>query len=352
MREYVSRPASESLRQERFEHIMDNIPAGIMTLSDTGVIQTFNRACADIFGYEPAEVMDKNISMLFPKVDVGAGVAEQAVTVREVEAQRKNGQAFPAELRVAVLRLDDRKAFTCAVQDISERRAAEDDLRRSRDEMEQFAYIASHDLRAPLRGIDNLAQWIGEDLGPVMTPEADKNLKLLRNRVSRIAKLLEDILQYSRAGRVTEEGEKIDTGELLTLLAEHLITDKKFRLEVAPGMPVVVSPRTPLEQVFSNLISNAIKHHDKGEGVILIKTEPRGAYHEFTVADDGPGIPPHLHDDAFKLFQTLKPRDKTEGTGLGLSIVKKLVEWQGGKVWIVSEAGKRGTEVRFLWKKG
>ena len=351
MREYVSGPANESTRQQRFEHIMDNIPAGIMTLSDAGVIQTCNRACAGIFGSPASEVVGRNISELIPKLDLRSGISEETVTVREVEATRRSGKIFPLELRISELRLDGRKAFVCAVEDISERRAAEDDLRRSNEELEQFAYIASHDLKAPLRGIDNLAQWIGDDLSAVMTPQAEKNLKLLRNRVGRITTLLDDILKYSRAGRMTGDVESIDTGELIAQVAEPLVASGKFRLEVAPGMPVLTSPRTPLEQVFSNLIANAIKHHDKGAGTIRVSAADRGAFFEFAIADDGPGIPPNLHERAFQLFQTLKPRDKTESTGLGLSIVKKLVEWQGGKVWIVSD-GTRGTEVRFLWKRG
>ncbi len=337
---------------KQFEHIMDNIPDGIMTLDAAGNIERYNRTCADIFGYAAEELVGRHIGTLLPQGAIGEGIAETGVFVQEVETRRKSGETIAVEFRMAKITLDGKKAFACAVQDISERKAAEEALRRSRDEMEQFAYIASHDLKAPLRGIDNLAQWIADDLASVMTPEAEKNLKLLRNRVARIETLLEDILKYSRAGRVVEEGEEIETGELIAQIAEPLVANGKFTLSVADGMPVVRSPRTPLEQVFSNLISNAIKHHDKGEGTLRIGAVDRDRYIEFFVGDDGPGIPPQLHERAFQLFQTLKPRDKTGGsTGLGLSIVKKLVEWQGGKVWIVSEDGKRGAEVRFLWKK-
>jgi PAS domain S-box-containing protein len=348
MRQYVSGPVSEDTRYERFEYIMDNIPAGILTVDESGVIEFYSRVCANIFGWAPADVLGRNIDVLIPKLEIPGDMKP----VRNVDARRKTGNIFPIELHVSELRLDKRRVYACVVHDITERRAAEEDVRRSRDEMEQFAYIASHDLRAPLRGIDNLAQWIGDDLAAVMTPEADKHLKLLRKRVGRIERLLEDILSYSRAGRVTEAGEKIDVGELIAQVAEPvMLANKKFKLEVAGEMPVLVSPRTPLEQVFSNLISNAIRHHDKGEGTIRISVAEKSAFYEFAVGDDGPGIAPDLHERAFQLFQTLKPRDKTDGgTGLGLSIVKKLVEWQGGKVWIVSD-GSRGTEIRFLWRK-
>ena len=239
--------------------------------------------------------------------------------------------------------------MTGTVIDITERKLAEQELRRSNRELEQFAYVASHDLKAPLRAIDNLAKWIAEDLADVMTPDARDKINLLRSRVGRLENLLEDILRYSRAGRGTEAPEKIDTGALARQIGETVAADGKFKVTVEEGMPVVTSPRTHLEQVFTNLIVNAVKHHDRGAGEIRVAARSAAPYYEFSVTDDGPGIPPEFHEKVFQMFQTLQPRDKTEGSGLGMSIVKKLVEWKGGKVWIVSEAGKRGTGIHFQW---
>ncbi|HEY8189906.1 MAG TPA: ATP-binding protein, partial [Micavibrio sp.] len=227
--------------------------------------------------------------------------------------------------------------------DVTDRRIAEDQLRRTNDELEQFAYIASHDLKAPLRGIDNLAKWILEDLSAVMTDDAREKMDLLRGRVSRLEMLLEDILQYSRAGRIADDPVEINTAKMIRQLMEDRPLPEGFRLELPKEMPVVISSHTPLEQIFMNLISNACKHHDRTDGVIRIEAIDRGMFYEFAVVDDGPGISPQFHERIFKMFQTLKPRDDKESSGLGLSIVKKLVEWQGGRVWVVSEAGKRGT---------
>ena len=116
-------------------------------------------------------------------------------------------------------------------------------------------------------------------------------------------------------------------------------------------LPFVISSQTPLEQVFGNLLSNAVKHHDRKEGKIEIEAREHPEFIEFIIRDDGPGIPTQYHERVFGMFQTLQSRDKVSGSGLGLAIIKKLVEWQNGRVWIVSEDGRRGTEIHFLWPK-
>ncbi len=233
---------------------------------------------------------------------------------------------------------------------ITSRLKIEEELRRYAREVEQFAYIASHDLKAPLRGIDNLAKWIAEDMEKVMTPEVKESFALLRARVARLETLLDDILRYSRAGHVVEEARTIDTFELISTITRLNPWGEKFEIKCEGLMPVVVSPRTPLEQIFTNLITNAIKHHDKKSGTVTIKAIPFRNHVEFIVQDDGPGIPPEFHERVFGLFQTLKPRDKVEGSGLGMSIIKKLIEWQDGRVWVESD-GKRGTAIHFEWPR-
>jgi signal transduction histidine kinase len=236
------------------------------------------------------------------------------------------------------------------MQDIHARKVAELLLKRTNEELEQFAYIASHDLKAPLRGIDNLAKWIAEDLQDVITDDIREKFDLLRGRVARLEMLLQDILQYSRAGRIVDNIVQIDTKQMLIQIADSIALAPDFELRFMSEMPVIYSPYTPLEQVFQNLISNARNHHDKYKGVISVAAQQRGQLYEFTVTDDGPGIPAQFHDRIFKMFHTLKPRDEKEGSGLGLAIVKKLVEWQGGRVWVVNtENDGRGASFHFTW---
>ncbi len=236
-------------------------------------------------------------------------------------------------------------------RDISQIKQTQLELEQANEELEKFAYIASHDLKAPMRGIDNLATWIAEDLEDVMDEDARNKLDLMRQRIKRLEMLLEDILSYSRAGRIVEEPKEVNVKKLIDEIIDSLNLPSTFTLEVHNNLPVFCSVHTPLRQIFLNLITNAFKHHDKKEGHIEIFCEEHSPFFEFAVKDDGPGIPEEFHNRVFEMFQTLQSRDTKESTGLGMSIIKKLVEWQGGKVWIDSKNGERGTIVKFLWPK-
>ena len=222
-------------------------------------------------------------------------------------------------------------------------------LKRTNEELDQFAYITSHDLRAPLRGIANLSLWIEEDIGDRFTPEAHKQMEMLRGRVHRMEAMIDGILEYSRIGRVRLKPEEVDVGKLLADVIDLLDPPGNLRVVVGDGMPVVSGHKLRLQQVFMNLVGNAIKHHDKAAGRIVIGCrEAGGGFYEFSVSDDGPGIESRYHEKIFVIFQTLQPRDKVESTGLGLSLVKKIVESEGGTITVESELGK-GSTFRFTW---
>ncbi|MGM0575298.1 MAG: sensor histidine kinase [Myxococcota bacterium] len=225
------------------------------------------------------------------------------------------------------------------------------ELERSNRELDDFAYVASHDLRAPLRDISNLAGWIVEDVGDGLPAESARHLELLQSRVGRMERLLDDLLRYSRAGREATRPEEVDTAALVADVAALLCADGRFRVDVAGEMPVVETPRAPLEQVFLNLVGNAIKHHDREEGRITVAGTVEGCFAEFTVTDDGPGIESEFGDRVFHMFQTLRPRDEREGSGMGLALVKKLVEANEGKIRLepAGDEGGRGARFRFSW---
>ncbi len=220
-------------------------------------------------------------------------------------------------------------------------------LEASNRELDQFAYVASHDLKAPLRGIANLATWIGEDLGDAVEGEVAEHLQLLQGRVHRMEGLIDGILQYSRAGRVREEPARVEVAELLDEVVELLAPPEHASVEVAGEMPVLHTERLPLQQVFMNLIGNAVKYGGERPR-IRITARPAGDAWEFAVRDEGPGIAPEYHERIFGIFQMLEARDRVEGTGIGLSIVKKLVESRGGRVWVESAEGA-GSTFRFVW---
>jgi len=230
-------------------------------------------------------------------------------------------------------------------RELSELAAA---LERSNRELDQFAYVTSHDLKAPLRGIANLAQWVEEDLPTEVPGEVKEHLDLLKGRVHRMEGLIDGILQYSRAGRVRGDTETVDLGALVRDVVELLDPPETVTVEVAEGLPTLDAERLPLQQVFLNLISNAVKYLGRPDGRIRVESRKINGLHEFSVADNGPGIAPEYHERIFGIFQTLEARDRVEGTGIGLSLVKKIVENRGGRVWVESEEGA-GATFRFTW---
>jgi len=253
--------------------------------------------------------------------------------------------------------------------DITARKQHEDELRdharelarlaeqlaRSNRELDQFAYVTSHDLRAPLRGIANLANWIEEDLGPqVVTDEAKQMLALLRGRVARMEGLIDGILEYSRIGRTKQKVEEVDVGKLLAETVDLLAPANGAQVVIADCMPTLLTSRLQLQQVFMNLIGNAIKHAGRPDVTVRVTTGDAGPYQvEFAVADDGQGIDPQYHEKIFVIFQTLAARDKVEGSGVGLSLVKKIIESNGGIIVVESQPaeGRRGANFRFTWPK-
>lgn len=229
--------------------------------------------------------------------------------------------------------------------------AIQNELERSNADLDSFAYVASHDLKAPLRGIRNLVEWIAQDIKSTATEDSRDNLRLLRTRVERLDSLLESLLTYSRVGRKIEDVKEVDTGELVKDINNYLAPPDGFSIICSGRMPCLFTPKAPLEQVIRNLINNAIKHHDLAEGQVVISAMEQDELIEFRVEDDGPGIATEFHARIFKMFQTLKPRDQVEGSGMGLAIVKKAVEGFGGSIRVESNPPSRGSIFIFTWPR-
>jgi light-regulated signal transduction histidine kinase (bacteriophytochrome) len=238
--------------------------------------------------------------------------------------------------------------------EVTERKKSENIVKRNakhlekiNKELNQFAYIISHDLKAPLRAISSLSTWIEEDLNSIQHPDVINNLTLLRNRVNRLENLINGILQYTRAGKTNDVYENINIETLLADLINSIEVPESFSILIKENIPGIFFSKAVLNQVFQNLITNSIKHHHKNKGTIEIQYRKIKNFHEFAVVDDGPGIDKKFHERIFTIFQTLKSRDKLESTGIGLTIVKKLIEDRGGRIFIESEIGKGS---RFIFR--
>jgi PAS domain S-box-containing protein len=245
--------------------------------------------------------------------------------------------------------------FHGAVIDITERKLSELSLRynnqqleRSNRDLEDFAYIASHDLKTPLSGIKSAALWLEEDLHD-LSDESRKLLGLMQSRINRMERLLDDLLTYSRVGRTDTAASETQLADIFASIIEVLNPPAHIQVRVEGELSVMVTASAQLEQVLRNLINNAIKHHDKQNGEVVLSLKRVGDFVEFVVRDDGPGIPPQFHGKVFQLFQTLKRRDEVEGSGMGLALVKKLVEQQNSCITLHSLGNGMGAEFRFQW---
>ncbi|MDH7598426.1 MAG: ATP-binding protein [Sedimentisphaerales bacterium] len=242
--------------------------------------------------------------------------------------------------------------------DISDRKRAEqrqaelvEQLTKVNRQLNEFAYVVSHDLKAPLRGIRVLSEWIIRDYGERLGPDGRQQLQLLAGRVQRMQALIDGILQYSRLDRQQAQQEQIDLTELVAQVIDLLAPPEHIQVAVAGPLPTIVADRTRIGQVFQNLISNAIRYMDKPIGKIEISCQDDGQYWRFAVKDNGPGIEAKYFEKIFQLFQTLSSRDDGAGTGIGLAVLKKIIEQYGGRVWVESQVGE-GSTFLFTLPKG
>jgi len=224
-------------------------------------------------------------------------------------------------------------------------------LELQKRDLDTFVAFASHDLRAPLRGIGNLVTWLLEDLADAIDPDVQKQFDLITFKVNSMQTLLNDLLQYAQIGRVESNLTTVCIEELLRDIINELEIPTDFTIHIATAMPNLVADYRALYQVFVNLIQNAVKHHTRKDGRVEIAATRAGSFYQFDVIDDGPGIPLQHHQNIFQVFRTFGKSDSRNNTGVGLAIVKKIVELQGGTITVESN-GYSGTVFRFTWSLG
>lgn len=326
-----------------------------------------NDAAARVLGMPKEQLLGKSIWELFPEAvgnhyyhavhrarDEGCNISFENYYAPWDRWFDNRIYALPDSVSVLAIDITERKRAEAALQEfnttlerlVGERTA---ELERSNHELAQFAHVISHDMKAPLRAISHLAEWIQEDAHDALPPKSQEHLTRLSGRIKRMDKLLDDMLAYSRAGRQRHPMEDVNTALLIHDIVEMLSPPLGFRINVTEPMPALHTESVPLETVLRNLIGNAIKHHRTPElGQVTISAQQEGDWVRFTVADNGPGIEPVYHTRIFEMFSTLQSRDQVEGSGMGLSVVQKTVESRGGRVWVDSEPGQ-GATFGFTW---
>jgi two-component system sensor kinase FixL len=247
-------------------------------------------------------------------------------------------------------------AAQAAAADIEHKRAAElekayKELESVNKELNDFAYIVSHDLKAPLRGISTLVNWILTDYADKFDEEGKEQMDLLLSRVERMHNLIDGILQYSRVGRIKEEKTQVSLNELVPDIIDILAPPENIAITIENELPVIECEKTRITQVFQNLLSNAIKYMDKPQGHVRIGCVEEESCWRFSITDNGPGIEDKYFEKIFQMFQTLSTRDENPSSGIGLSTVKKIVEMYGGKVWVESKPGQGSTFLFTLPKQ-
>jgi PAS domain S-box-containing protein len=358
------------LRQSHamFEGILAIASDAVVCIDESHRIVFFNQGAEKMFGHRASEALGQPLQLLIPP-QFRPGHAEQIekfgrspVAARQmgergtIAGLRKSGEVFPAEASISKLGVGASIIFTAVLRDVTERRAAEEalarqaaELTRSNRELEQFAYVASHDLQEPLRMVASYTQLLGRRYGAKLDDDAREFISFAVDGVTRMQALINDLLAYSRAG--TREA-PFEVVEAEAVLDRVLATLEPTIMEagatvVRQQLPTVLADPVQLGQVLQNLVQNAIKfRRPEVSPVVRISAEPVGGEWVFTIADNGIGIAPEFRARIFSLFQRLHSRDEYPGTGIGLSICQKIVERHGGRIWVEGTPGE-GSIFRF-----
>jgi PAS domain S-box-containing protein len=365
--------------EELFRHTFEHTAIGFCHVALNGTLERANQKFCEIVGYTRAELSLLTFQSITDPADLDQDLvlATQLLNgeIREYSLEKryihKQGHQVWVNLTAAVVREMDinghrgaAKYFLATITDITDRkrlelltRAQTDDLQRlntslilaqhqlkeRNQELDSFVYMVSHDLKAPLRSIANLSEWIEEDLRDRVLEDERQQFELLRQRVKRMNALIDGLLNYSRVGSQELECETVDVNRLVAETIDSLAPPPSFEIVTSSScvadssspLPTLNTKRILLAQVLANLIGNAIKHHHRADGRIEITVQDVGNQYQFSIADDGPGIPnPEDRHRIFEMFQTLKPSASNENTGIGLSLVKKIVEGEGGRIWL------------------
>lgn len=356
---------AEASTLARLQAIVDNTVDGLITIDEKGIVVHYNKACEDLFGYKANQVIGKNIKMLMPSHFANnhdqyllnyhkTGEEKIIGSGREVEAQRKDGSIFPIDLSVSkVLQEGDKIYFSGIVRDISVRKKSEEEILRSNQELERFAYIASHDLKEPLRMLSNFTGLLQHEYAKEMDETASQYMSFIMDASKRMQVLVSDLLEYSRIGTADMRLQEFEGQMQLNLVLENFqstIKDLDAEITYDP-LPLIYANPVQFSRLLQNLIGNAMKYQREGVNPIIhigVKEEEDNWL--IAIKDNGIGIKEEYLEQIFVIFKRLHNKNEYTGTGIGLAVCKKIVNNFGGDIWAESEIDK-GTTFYFTIPK-
>lgn len=358
--------------EQRANAVVNNTVDGIIVIDEKGTLLSFNPACVDIFGYSEEEALGKNVRILmhgshqinhdqYLQDYLETGIKKTIGFRREHLGLCKDKTTFPLELAVSEISVGGTTFYSGILRNISLVKQQEAEIqsliasmKRSNDELDNFAYIASHDLKEPLRAINNHASFLMEDYENALEEDGVKRLNRMKDLTARMETLISDLHYFSRLGHVEKSQQPSNANDMITNALEmlgDLLTERNVKLTVQEDMPVIECEAVRVTEVFRNLIINAIKYCEAEQPIVEIGFLKRDTP-IFYVKDNGIGIAEEFHTEVFRIFKRLNNKKRfAEGSGAGLSFVKKIIETHGGEIWIESELGE-GTTFFFTLAKG